>query len=341
MSGLAKEYKKSVSWRYATGRIRSLEVGLMGLEGQNRLFQAQDENSMSIVMAEYGYQQSSVEKALQAEQKRLDLLLEQVAPDDRYRDIILSFTDGQNLKTLLKEKLAAKKPREYEEIAYLMQTPSALEPARLNKAVEEEDFYGLPAWIKEMITEAEAAYNTAYDAARIDLSVDFYLHQRAAAIADEIGNSWFSTWLALKRDLINLETVLRSKLRKLGDKIFEDSLLPAGKLSHELLFLLKKMTAAELELALKKSFYHELAGFARSYGEAGKASEYSSAGDLILIRHIYAGGKSLNGPEVTLAYIFGRQMEMKNIRIALSALLNRLPAARVQNLRRQSYPQWR
>lgn len=341
MFTLPKNYKQSVSWPYATGRIRSLETGLMGNEGQERLFMVSDEEAMSHIMTEYGYNSCDIELALDAEKERLYNLLEDIAPDRSYLELILSFTDGQNLKTLLKEKLAAEQPRSFAGMSYLMLQPSLIEPSRLYSALQEDDFHDLPEWISELADKAEAAYAVGYDAARIDLAIDRGLHERAKQLVKQFANAWFDEWLALKRDLTNLETLFRTRLRNLGLKLFEDSLLPEGKLSHDWLKTARGLTATEIVKMLDKGFYRELAGFAKTYGEPGTSSDYGRAGDDILMRHIYKGGRSLNGPEVTLAYVFGREMEMKNIRIALSALRNRLPAERVALLRRNSYPAWR
>lgn len=338
---LPKNYKKSVSWPYATGRIRSLETGLMGKEGQDRLFAASNEDSLSYIMSEYDYNPGDIELSLDTEKEKLYKLFDKIAADKRYPELILSFTDGQNLKTLLKEKLAAERPRSFADMSYLMLQPSLIEPSRLNDALQENNFHGLPCWISELADEAAAAYSVGYDAARIDLVIDRGLHERAKRLVKQLSNPWFEEWLAMRRDLINLETLFRTRLRKLGVKLFEDSLLPEGKLSHDWLKSARELDAAEIEKQLNKSFYHELSRFAKTYGETGTSSGYSRAGDDILMRHIYKGGKSLNGPEVTLAYIFGREMEMKNIRIALSALRNRLPSERVALLRRGSYPEWR
>ncbi|NLK02296.1 MAG: V-type ATPase subunit [Clostridiaceae bacterium] len=341
MSKLPKNYKKSTPWRYATGRIRALEMGLMGREGQDRMFMAPDEDALSHVLVEYGYQQGEIEPALEAEKVRLDRILSEVAPDERYRELLLSFTDGQNLKTLLKEKLAAEHPRTFAELSYLMLKPAQVDPEHLSRAVQEDDFRRLPEWIPVLAREAEAAYTASYDAARIDLTIDKGLHQRALEQVSELKNAWLTEWLILRRDLINLETLLRSRLRNLGAKLFADSLLPAGELSHSWLKKALDMGSGELKWHLIRSSYRSLAGFVEEYGNPGVSSAYSSAGDELLMQHIHEGGKSLNGPEITLAYLFGREMEMKNIRIALSALRNRLPEARVKTLRRSSYPDWR
>ena len=338
---LPKNYKKSVSWSYATGRIRSLETGLMGKEGQDRLFAAPSEEAISYLLPEYGYNAGDIELSLDAEKEKLYELFDKIAADKRYPELILSFTDGQNLKTLLKEKLAAEQPRSFADMSYLMLRPSLIEPSLINDALQEDDFHDLPEWISELADKAAAAYSVGYDAARIDLAIDRGLHERAKRLVKQLSNPWFEEWLAMRRDLINLETLFRTRLRKFGAQLFEDSLLPEGKLSHDWLKSARELDAAEIEKQLNNSFYHELSRFAKTYGESGTSSDYSSVGDAILMRHIYEGGQSLNGPEVTLAYIFGREMEMKNIRIALSALRNHLPSERVALLRRGSYPEWR
>ncbi|HHV41404.1 MAG TPA: V-type ATPase subunit [Clostridiaceae bacterium] len=341
MAKLATNYKKSEPWRYATGRIRALENSLLGQEGLDRVFMATDEDAISHVLVEYGYQSGEIEAALKVEKINLDRLFQAIAPDHRYRELLLSFTDGHNLKTLLKERLAADQPRSFIELKYLMLTPSLVEPERLNQALLDDDFFALPAWIPQLAAEAEAAYNTSYDAARIDLTVDRGLHSLAADQALELNNAWLVEWLEIKRDLINLETLLRSRLRNIGPQLFLDSLLPAGKLSHDWLEKARIMETGELVRKVSRGYYSDLAKFVDTYGDFAVSSEYGSAGDKILMRHIHEGGKSLNGPEVTLAYILGREMEMKNIRIALSVLRNALPVTRAKALRRTSYPDWR
>ena len=47
------------------------------------------------------------------------------------------------------------------------------------------------------------------------------------------------------------------------------------------------------------------------------------------------------GPEIPLAYLIARLMEIKNIRIVLTCLRNGLPASQARDMNRDSYLTWR
>ena len=129
----------------------------MGKEGQDRLFAAPSEEAISYLLPEYVYNAGDIELSLDAEKEKLYELFDKIAADKRYPELILSFTDGQNLKTLLKEKLAAEQPRSFADMSYLMLRPSLIEPSLINDALQEDDYNDFPEWISELADKAEAS----------------------------------------------------------------------------------------------------------------------------------------------------------------------------------------
>ena len=54
-----------------------------------------------------------------------------------------------------------------------------------------------------------------------------------SSIASELGSVWFGKYLTMTRDLTNLETLVRSRLRQVNETLYNASLLPGGLISEE------------------------------------------------------------------------------------------------------------
>lgn len=327
--------KKIGSWNYAAGRIRSLEVNLFGKSGLDRLFVAENEQDLRLLMQEHHYPQEEFNSALRDERVETFRLLEQVAPQDGYRAALLLFADVHNLKFMIKENLKKDKRRNLDEMAHLLLQPSLVDPVQLNELVcGIRDKNDGPAWIVPLITAGEKAYADSYEAASIDRVLDKMAHGLAAKMADQLNNEWFSRYFAMLRDLINLETLLRVRSRSLSETVYKDSLLPSGLISEKIWQSLYDAGNEEISEALSGTPYEEFAVYPESYDDSGRAASFVRDRDLLLIDHIEKGRHVLSGPELPLSYVLAREYEIKNLRIVDAAIRNHLSLEQRNALRR-------
>lgn len=326
------------SWRYASGRIRSLEQNLFGSAGLDRLFAAEDLHEIRMLMQEHKYPQGEFDDAVREEREASYRLLQEVAAEDGYRTVLLLRNDAHNLKVIMKERLKGEHARGMAQLCDLMLYPNLVEPALLHEAVAQSNFeFSVPRWVMDMIEWADRAYTASYDAAAIDRAVDYRTHEMIAAMADELGNAWFIDYFVLTRDLINLETLLRSRLRHVSEAGMKESLLPEGELSAEWLLGLLEESEEHVEAELKRTRYEAFAPYVTCYGERGKASEFVRDRDQMLIDHLERGHKVLEGPEVAVSFVLAREFEIKNLRFVETSIRNRLSQERRQSLRRELF----
>ena len=327
--------KKIGSWSYAAGRIRSLEVNLFGKSGLDRLYVADKEQDLRLLMQEHHYPQEEFSVALRQERVETFRLLEEVAPQDGYRVALLLFADVHNLKFMLKEWLKADNRRSLDEMSHLLLQPSLLDPVRLNELIcGIRDKSDGPGWIIPLIAAGEKAYSNSYEAAAIDRALDKTAHRLAAKMADQLNNGWFIRYFALQRDLINLETLLRVRSRSLSETLYKESLLPSGLISEDLWQNLYQAEDGKISMALTATPYEDFAAYVENYSDGGQAANFVRDREQLLIDHIEKGRHVLSGPELVLSYVLAREYEIKNLRIVDAAIRNQLSLEQRNALRR-------
>ncbi len=329
------------SWAYSAGRIRSIELNLMGRSGLDRLFSAQSEGDIERLLQEFAYPAGTVDQSLEKETAQLFTLLEEVSPDLRYWQTLLSFREAHNLKAQLKYLSPGPAKPAYSDVASLMLTPALTDPAFLFRALSEKAWDLLDPFYAQLAKAGFEIYNTTYDLSRIDLLVDVAVQQQAQTTAEQLKDPWFQQYLALGRDLANLEIVLRSRARNAGEIYLERSLLPAGQLSRVELLRWYALPAQQLQEAIASTPYAAFSRFASSYGQPGQASLFGALADNQVAAHLQLSKTAISGALIPLSYVLSRLMEMKNVRVALSALRNAIPKERTGAMVRPPYLEWR
>lgn len=355
------------SYRYAAGRIRSLELKLMNNSQINRLFEARTITEIQRLMQECGYEAGEPEAALSMETEAVYELILEIMPDGGYAEALLLFHDTQNLKAILKHlsvnwikgenpsgqhdeeasvNQAVKSPAsvrhlDFRQVERLMLSPSLVEPEELFKAVRDQKPENIPEWMYDLAMEAAERYRQTYDISVIDLIIDRTAYERATCIAKELGNRWFIDYFILKRDLINLESLLRCKALGIGRAYFEQCLLPDGQIDKNTWLRYFDANYDAWAVELKKTALSDFLEIASQYGQPGSATRFGQLADQKIMEHLRKALHVLSGPEIPLAYLLARELEIKNIRIALTCLRNNIPSARARDMARESYLNWR
>ncbi len=372
---LKKPLVDSNQYGFATGRIRALEGQLMDIARLNRLIEARNPEDIARVLADSGYASSDAPDVLDRETAELYKLAGEVMVNKEFVDALLVFNDCHNLKAIEKY-LAAWWPRlsenpedEYEKdplarpdrladlesptlpeielpatddtanfsaISDLMVHPSLVEPELLFKAIRDRTPDSIPAWLYQGAIEAATAVRTRYDIAEIDQIIDRLAYTEAIHRAQELGNPFFLNYLFLRADLANLGSLLRSRLLKADQRTLSQTLLPAGKISHTMLLGWFVAEPEQITADLAQGPFAELAPFYSTPNQRGMLAAFGKACDHLILDHLKTTQYILRGPEVPLAYLLARLLEIKNVRIAQTLLRNKLPSAQIRELARDS-----
>lgn len=330
----AKEIKAG-SWGHASGRIWYREKKLLGRSGLDRLYAAFSEEEVKRLLIEHDYPQKERGRAMvEAEREEVYRLLEEISPQEAYRQVFLLPGDGQNLKAALKYS-QARGDKDPETFRSLMTRPSLLDHDLLWQfLVKGEGEEALAEWASSLVGRALEAFRTSCDPADIDRSIDRDLHRMRADLALSLKDDWLVSYLAMERDLVNLEALLRARQRGSGPDLLKADLLPEGAIRQEDWLALAGEKEEKAKDFLAKGPYKGLARYFATYGDRRGPALYSRDRDRLLYAYLAGGVKTLSGPARVIAYVMARESEFKNIRLALAALVDGLDREAVRTLRR-------
>lgn len=336
---------------YASGRIRAMEVRLMDAARLNRLFEARTPEDISRIMQESGYAAGDPEVALVREEQEIYGLLGELMKDHGFAEALLLFHDCHNLKVILKylaawwphhtgEAEAAERLPESDAshhvagVEPMFQLPALVPPARLFQAVRDRQSSFEPAWLYQSAIQAVSRYRQTYDIGSMDAVIDQAAFAKAEELATGLQNRFFSDYLKLRQDMINLELMLRCKSLHLDEAYFAGVMLAGGTVESKRWHQLYRESPEAVADAFKSSPIRELAEMATEYGQPGSAARFGRMADRLLLQHIGKTRWILRGPEIPVAYILTREIEIKNIRIALTCLRNGIPSAQARDMMR-------
>lgn len=349
---------------YASGRIRALEVQLLDLSRLSRLDEARSIEDVNRVLNDSNYPAApDPETRLSLEMTTAIELVRSLLPEKAFIETLLIFHDYHNLKVILKNLTAAwPKQKPAEEMSqtdnlpeaagpFALANPADLEPYFLRPvlvdpqvmfvAIRDRDPSLIPADLYAAAVKAVKRYQNSYDISDIDLLLDQTAFARALDKADQIGNVFFTQYLQMQIDQTNLGLLLRTRFLQSGQAYLERSLLTGGTLPTKRIIELYSGTAEQITAEYASTVFAKMAAMAADYGQPGTAARFSLLADNLIIEHITQAKLLWRGPEIPLAYLIARLMEIKNIRIVLTCLRNGLPAGQAREMNRDRYMTWR
>lgn len=342
---------------YATGRIRALEASLMTASDMSRVFEAKLPEDISRIIQEKGYASGDIEDALSVKHSETYEIMQQVIPDTDFIEALLIFNDCHNLKVVLKHlstwwngnsadtDSTAVLPESdssltWHGLEHLLKTPSIVEPSRLFRAVRDRKSEMIPEWLYLIAVKGAEIWLKTYDIGSVDMVIDKEAWKRAISLADSLGNSFFSGYMKLRQKLLGIEILLRCRALRTGKEYMAKALPSVSDDIADQLLLAYELDSDSIQsiieqLGLGKSFAGiEQLRILQEYGEPGTAAVYNRIADEILADWLKTSSNVLRGPEVPVSYLLRRELEIKNIRIALTCLRNGILPSQARELAR-------
>jgi V/A-type H+-transporting ATPase subunit C len=360
-----------VDYTYATGRVRALEAQICDGPGTARLTEVKDIADFSRLTAEAGIAAAeNPEKALSLNFSQTCSLLRDLCREKVYLDVFLQEADIHNLKVFLKHLSVfwpdpstavsdssgsesssststahttlpvTSRDASLASVEDMLSSPSSIDPLFLFEAVRDRNPDGIPRWMWQAVSEAYSAYARTGDGYRIDTVLDRACATHAIALAEDLGNVWFTSLLQRRIDLTDFGMLLRARRAGYQREYLATSLLGCGTLRSDDLILLMDQDDESVSAYMSKTpygpFLEELlsAGGAAS---AGSAAAYSKASDDYLMEFVRGAKKFSFGPESLVAHRFAKETEIRNFRVVLTFLRNGLRVEEAQPLLRETY----
>lgn len=315
---------------YASTRIRALENGLIGkAKLDTLLLAATNEELLAALKAATTAQGDDVEAALLAMLREGIDSVKRSIPDASLTHVIEYPYDCHNVKSYLKATARGIDP------ATLLIDAGTVPAGGLINALEAGELSLLPPHMAAAVPAANEAFAKTADPREIDFILDRALFEDLSDAA--AGLPFAERLISARADLTNVLVclrLLRGKHRKIARTLFGQAMLPGGRLPESFFEVgFHEGEGALLTALVVSTPYGRVAAGAdkRTMAELERmADDYLTA----LLREV----KYLSfGAEIPLAYLWGLETSIKNVRILLASKKAGLDDATLRERIRESY----
>ncbi|MDR0648625.1 MAG: V-type ATPase subunit [Synergistaceae bacterium] len=315
---------RSDDYGYAVARIRAMEPLLLDAGVMQRLLEADDAAGALKILGETCYARNLTEKggqerydaALEAELFASIMELRAFVPDKELVDLFRIQYDFHNVKVLLKSVFMAK--RGGKKRWDLMTSLGTIPTDSLVVSVESEDYNLLPYGLPSIIPAALSLWEQTRDIVEVEKLLDSGLFAAMLKTAEGFGAPGVLKWVKARIDSENLRNLLRLKRFGIGAQKAAAFLHAGGTVSVDALAQLLPepfeswgRALSHFDVGAAISRVQEEGGFDRQIVSLEKALDDYCRDVVSLARY------SPNAPENVLAFLWGKEMEVKNIRTVL------------------------
>jgi V/A-type H+/Na+-transporting ATPase subunit C len=272
-------------------------------------------------------------------------LIRSIIPEKAYIDLLLLQNDYHNAKVLIKALLTHhheenlfsapsgisdifekhKEQISMKALEHAFARPSMLKPEKLLEGIIDPGSEIADPDLFNAIARAFETTMETKDPGSVDRVMDTRYYTRFLQQAKTLGNVFLMTYYDLKADMINLAVLLRVRAMDADVRTLKDNLIPSGKIQLEELIKMHKATSGDIERLLSDNGYDELCSFVDNYGDGDTVMVFTKATDDRITSFMRRTKSILFGPEILIAYLYSKEIQYRNIQIALTCIRNRLP----------------
>jgi V/A-type H+-transporting ATPase subunit C len=311
-------------YAYAVARIRGLETRLFDRQWIERLLSENAEGILK-VLGDSAFQEAvsrvgrpqDVDSGLVAFTAETLQVVSGISPEPELIDLFRIRWDFRNLKSSLKSSLL-KRPNEGIGLA---DGPGTLALTTIEKAVSEDNYALLPAALSDAARQALDDYRDHSELARVDRILDNALWSHQLSAAASARNAFLEGFFRAEIDLINIRTFARIKQSERDVSDLYQALIEGGHLDRSFFadHLGEPMEA--FARGLEYGRYGKLADVFREWSPE-RAYVLERECDNVLLDHVDQAKRQAYGIEPLVAFIVRRQLEVKLVRMAITARLD-------------------
>ncbi len=333
---LVRATRDSIRYGHAVGKVRVLETKVFGRATYERLLDAADSSEQLRILSDtlYGRFLDGAETVADVE-RGLDRALDEFYGflDESHlpTEVVRFFReqyDFANLKGALKGRLLS--AREEGLFTDLGTIPREAFAGHLDELPE--PFGPIAERLLRVMSAGEAAPETAETVATIDAEVDRAMFGELARLARESRSPFLKELAALQVDIANVKSLLRARVAGVPADAALGLVIEGGSISageFEDLYVLSPIEAAERLAALPA-----LRGIASA--ELADPARLDVLADNVVVAHLRRARVVSIGAEPVIAYVMGREAEVRAVRTLLIGRLAGLPTevlrSRLRNL---------
>jgi V/A-type H+-transporting ATPase subunit C len=307
-------------YAYASGRIRALEMTLLGKQRLDRLAEAGNSGEAARLLSDTAYaphldelEESGYETFLKNEERRLLDLVDALSLDRNVSDILRLVHDFHNLKVALREKVAG------HDLADLYTDLGRFDAAGIGAALKADAVHTLPEILVDAAGAALEAYGASQDPAVADLIVDKAMFAHFIKVAGSYGGAFLRTLVRTWVDLANVRSFFRARYLGLEARILPDILIEGGLVKLADFLETYQFTVDEIVDRFEFSPYRRVMDIGGSAGEKeGSFVPLEREIDNAILAAIRITRYFTFGLEVVIAYALMKQIEIKALRLLLA-----------------------
>jgi len=317
-------------YAYSVGRVRVAESYMFDKNKYERMIgQSNIDDSLSVLF-EAGYQEAnSYENILKLETQKLYGYLKEISPEPEIFSMFLYKNDTHNIKVLLKDEFSNK------DSSYLLIENGAFDTTKLKVMLRDRYFNLLPNEITIAIEESIKAYNKTKNPQIIDILLDQGYYKLLKRLSIESKSEFLIDLACIYIDIANLNAFIRIKTKMEDLELLSKVLVDGGKIE------LKDFTRhfqEEIEMfnemVLKTQYYDIIE---QSFQGEYNITTFEKECDNYIMKYVRKYKNQAFGIQPLIGYMYGKQTEIRNIRIILVGKINNINSDVIRERLRASY----
>lgn len=307
-------------YAYATGRIRALEMTLLGKQRLDRIAEASDLEEIERLLSDTAYgvhldemEEDGYQTLLGNEEGRLLDLVDSLSLDRDVSDIFRLRYDFHNLKVALRERISGR------DLGDLYMNLGRFDAGIIAEAVKSDAAESLPHVLADAAGKALPAYEESRDPAVLDTLVDKAMFARFLNAAGTYGGAFMRSLVRSWIDLANIRTFMRARYLGLESRMLPEIMIEGGLARLSDFYETYQFTIDEILGRFEFSPYRaviEIGG--ASVEKDGSFAPLEREIDNVTVSMLNITRYFTFGLEVVVAYALIKQIEIKVLRLILA-----------------------
>ncbi len=307
-------------YAYASGRIRALEMTLLGKQRLDRIAEAGDLDEVLRQLSDTAYagymdeiEESGYQVFLRNAERRLLDLVDSLSLDRDVSDVLRLGHDFHNLKVAIREQVSGR------DLGDLYMDLGRFDPEAIRGPVKNGSLDSLPDMLSLPAKKALEAYGASRDPGEADIIIDKAMFAHFLGAAGDYGGTFVEAMVRTWIDLANIRTFMRARYLGLEARTLPGLLIEGG--------LVRLSDFREIyQFALDEILGRfEFSPYRRVVEIGGTAAEKSGSFvplereiDNVVISMLRITRYFTFGLEIVIAYALLKQIEIKVLRLVLA-----------------------
>ncbi|NMA66703.1 MAG: V-type ATP synthase subunit C, partial [Clostridiaceae bacterium] len=274
----------------------------------------------------------NAELLFDAELKKVyDFLLE-ILPSPEPVYLFMRRYDYLNAKLILKAEFLGV------DISDRLSHMGTIEPKKLLTYITDRNFEELPEILTEAIEESLDAFNLTRDPQIIDFILDKACYKNMQSDAKKYQDPFLIDLIKKLTDIANIRIIIRTGLLGQSEEFLKKALIEAGSFSIDAPFNLTEQNWNEFINILEEADLKTLSSkLAKAFENKHSISEIEKILDDYIISFLKPSKFTTLGLDPVIAYLFLKETEIKNARLIITGIINKIPQETVKERLRMSY----